>query len=371
MRSITYNNTYRLPWETYDNPNGWIEPTTYCQLKCPGCYRGLDKPDYKPQHHPLIEMKKQIDWMVKCRNIQTLSVAGGDPMLYPQLYELIRYASSLKLRTMMYTNGIGLNKNELVKLKECGITQVVIHIDKFQDRINNPTNQKIIELQEEFCNIFREVKGVNLGFIRPITPSCLDTLNEFNNFFNSNRDIISLVVYTLYREISWTHNVKPNLDTGLSMQDTIDNLQKNRFIKPAAYLPGTINHNEPAWLFSFSIGTKNKNLGFVNARLFGFIHRRYYNKHKRYLFITQNNKVKRRGLLKLFFFIGIIKILIRSLVNFKPLFFQTYLIIRGPVAKKDKWDLCQGCPDAMLYNGKLEPSCILEEIQLRIKNNQE
>jgi len=33
-------NTYKLPWKELDNPNGWLEPTTYCNICCLGCYRG-------------------------------------------------------------------------------------------------------------------------------------------------------------------------------------------------------------------------------------------------------------------------------------------------------------------------------------------
>ena len=39
--SLDTNQMYRLPWSKEDNPSGWIEVTTFCQLKCPGCYRGL------------------------------------------------------------------------------------------------------------------------------------------------------------------------------------------------------------------------------------------------------------------------------------------------------------------------------------------
>jgi hypothetical protein len=45
------------------------------------------------------------------------------------------------------------------------------------------------------------------------------------------------------------------------------------------------------------------------------------------------------------------------------LYFQTLLIIRGPEQKKNKWDLCKGCPDRMIYKGKLVPSCILEDLK--------
>ena len=37
-----------------------------------------------------------------------------------------------------------------------------------------------------------------------------------------------------------------------------------------------------------------------------------------------------------------------------------------PVAasmKNGEWDVCKGCPDAMMYEGKLIPSCLLERVR--------
>jgi len=30
---------------------------------------------------------------------------------------------------------------------------------------------------------------------------------------------------------------------------------------------------------------------------------------------------------------------------------------------ENKWDLCRNCPDRIIYNGKLVPSCILEDLK--------
>ena len=54
---------------------------------------GEDKSSHKPVHIELVELKKQIDWFIEKRNIHTLSIAGGEPLLYPSILELVKYAS--------------------------------------------------------------------------------------------------------------------------------------------------------------------------------------------------------------------------------------------------------------------------------------
>ena len=43
----------------------------------------------------------------------------------------------------------------------------------------------------------------------------------------------------------------------------------------------------------------------------------------------------------------------------------SYIIPPGAGGRTD--DLCEGCPDAILYQGRLVPSCGLEEIKWRSK----
>lgn len=355
---------YRLPWTKEDNPNGWIEPTTYCHLKCPGCYRGVDKEDHKPVHLTIEEVRKQVDAHIRDRNLQTLSIAGGEPLMYPHLMELLAYAKEKGLRTMIYTNAIDLDENLLKKLKAAGTTQILVHVDRFQGREGVKTMDDVVRKQAEYCELFRKVGGPNLGFIQPVSKSNISELPIQTDFFTKNRDIISLVVYTLYREICWDHKKKPQIDTSITMADLVGHLEKSKVCRAASYLPSTLTPGEPAWVFSYAIGSKERNFGFLDHRTYKSIQKHYYHYKGKHLFISRNYKVKTRGLLKYFIFPSIFRILVKRLFQpGKELFFQTYLVIRGPLKKDGEWDLCDGCPDAMYYNGKLEPSCLLEEIQ--------
>lgn len=358
------NTMYKLPWSEEDNPNGWIEPTTACQLKCPGCYRGVDKEDHKHIHRDIEDLKVEVDWMISNRNIQTMSVAGGEPLLYPDLSKLIKYASSKNLRVMIYTNGIGLDRDKLIELKNNGVTTFLIHIDKYQNRTKTDSLDEILELRNSYCRLFRELGGINLGFIQPLSVSCMNDLNKVQDFFRNNRDIISLVVYTLYREICWNHEQKPVIDTSLKINAVLARLKESGTFLPASQLPAT-SGKEPAWVFSYSVGTARKIAGFLDAIVYELIQRRYYRKNGRFLFISRRNSIDTSGLIKLMRYRSVREIIKNLFIQkslFKKNYLQTILVIRGPISDGTSWDLCSGCPDAMLYKGKLVPSCILEDI---------
>jgi hypothetical protein len=265
---------------------------------------------------------------------------------------------------MIYTNGIGLDKELLTRLKKAGVTQLVIHIDKFQKRSGVNTISELNTLRVKYCDLFREVEGVNLGFIQPLSKSCLNDLDELAQFFTQNRDIVSLIVFTLYREIHWKHKKLPKIDTSIRMEDVLSKLESIKVFKRTAFLPPTKDSSDTAWVFSYSIGTTNKILGFLNSLVYKRIQQRYYKFKGRHLFISKRYNVDYSGVIKLIFHRGIFRILVRALASpFKKLYFQTYLVIRGPVKSESGWDLCDGCPDAMYYKGKLIPSCILEDIK--------
>jgi len=368
-------NCYRLPWSKDDNPNGWIEPTTYCQLKCPGCYRGVDKDGAVHIHEELEELKKQVDVFLETRNVQTISIAGGEPLLYPKIEELISYIKSRGLKAKIFTNGILLEEKLLEKLKECGASEFIIHIDKFQPRegYKNKTENELNKLRDYYCGIFRKVGGVNLGFIQPFSKDNLSDINSILKFCRNNTDIVSLVVFTLYSDINWNNSVRSKINADIAVSDVVDAIKNHFSYVPSAYLGSTIDPDNPTWLFSISVGFKDSVLGFFDGKLYRNIELRHYKKTGRYLITKIGNKISITQLLKLINYSCVRGILKNYLVSiFKnpsraraDLYLQRHLILRGPkFTDNNKRDLCDGCPDAMFYNGKLVPSCILEEIKL-------
>ena len=178
---------FKLPFSKNNNPNGWIELTTFCQLKCPHCYRKVGKGALEKTHRDLNSLFFEIDELVKIRNINILSIAGGEPLLYPYLDDVIKYAVSKNLMTMIYTNGILLNKERLSLFKKLGVTRIMIHIDKYQDREGVVSEVEANKLRARYCDLFREVGGVSLGFIMPISEDNFQDLDVLISFFKKCR----------------------------------------------------------------------------------------------------------------------------------------------------------------------------------------
>jgi len=362
---------YNLPWSENNNPNGWIEPTSYCQLNCPGCYRGLDKENPKRFHAPLVEMKQQIDRHIKERNVQTISIAGGEPLLYPQILDLVRYASSLGLKVMIYTNAVALNKEGLIRLKEAGATKIVIHIDRFQNRPEGKNEKQLLSLREKFCSMFREVPGIGLGFIQPISKDSLADLDILIPYYQKNSDIISLLVFTLYKNILWDEKTEKAIDTNISLNDIIERLSSIYNYRPCSIYKNTGSGKEPTWVFSMNLLSNGRSLGSFDSQMAQTLGQRYYAKKNRYLFITLKHIFPKNAFIKFFFNPSTTKallnywrlVLLGKIPPFSKVHMQTTLLLRGPNKTNNGWDLCAGCPDAMYQGGKLVPSCILEYLR--------
>ncbi len=366
FNDLVAKKAYLLPWTDFDNPNAWIEPTGVCQLKCPGCYRGLDKTSPAFNHRSLEDMKREVDSFIEKRNVQTISIAGGEPLLYPKIFELIKYITNSGLKSILYTNGIALNFDVLNKLKKSGLTIAVLHIDRFQNISGRKTDDQVLSTKNEYCHLFREVKGVNLGFIQPINKENLDNLSQQYNFYLKNYDIVSLVVFTIYREL--VSDNEEFIENYVKPKDVAEKLIDFGW-EPCSYLNSTIKEVGPSWIFSISAFNNNRLLGFFSGNWHKKVHSRYRKYKKKHLFITKKNYFSFNKNLLFFYFSKLsFKIIFNFFKNFLKgkTYIQTTLIIKPPEKINKSWSKCDGCPDAMYYKKKLIPSCLFEKIK---KNN--
>ena len=99
--TISNRGLYRLPWTLPDNAISWLEPTAMCNLSCDGCYRENEK----NSHKPFEEVKNELDVFAKYRNTDCISIAGGDPLLYPHILELVKEIKNRGLKPIVNTNG--------------------------------------------------------------------------------------------------------------------------------------------------------------------------------------------------------------------------------------------------------------------------
>lgn len=270
--------SYHLPWTEFDNPNGWIEPLNTCNIVCPGCYRGADTENQSAEFIELDELKKQIDWFKQHRNIHTISIAGGEPTLYPYLKDLIAYATKLNIRTMLFTNGLILTREYATELAKHGLNQVVVHVDRFQTR-PDMTDSTAIELRQKFVARLKDIPNLQLGFIQPISADCETELANLIDFSKKNFSAINLMVFTVYRNICETSKCIPEIANSITIHDLFNTIRKYSNAIPAAYLTSEGDSKTPTWLFTQQLGVDGAIFGSVPSSVYKYAHKRYRQKN--------------------------------------------------------------------------------------------
>jgi len=122
---------YRLPWSMNDNPIAWIEVTDICNLHCEGCYR-----QYITGHKSLEQLKEEVLFFMKWRNPDNFSIAGGEPLIHPQIIDLVAFIAQQGVKPIILSNGMALNPKFLHELKRAGLAGFTMHVDSHQNRPN-------------------------------------------------------------------------------------------------------------------------------------------------------------------------------------------------------------------------------------------
>src|SRR3989339_58556 len=160
---IDHLKLYRLPWNLSDNAISWLEPTSMCNLACDGCYRE----NQKDGHKTFEQVKHELDIFQQKRNSDCISIAGGDPLLHPQIIEIVRDIKSRGLKPIINTNGHALNKDFLIKLKNAEVFGFTFHVDSKQGRAGNWKGKNEIELNElryQYAKMLADVGGIACSF---------------------------------------------------------------------------------------------------------------------------------------------------------------------------------------------------------------
>ncbi len=101
--------------------------TRECNLKCSHCYINASEGKLSNELTTK-EGKKLMDHISKVSH-PLLVLSGGEPLLRPDIYELIKYGSSLGLKMGLGSNGSLIDEAAAAKLKAAGVTTVSISLD--------------------------------------------------------------------------------------------------------------------------------------------------------------------------------------------------------------------------------------------------
>src|SRR5258705_13440138 len=101
-----------------------IIPMRQCNLACTYCneFDDFSKPV------PLDEMKKRLDALADM-GTSIITISGGEPLMHPDLDEVIRHMRQRGMIGGLITNGFYLNKERIERLNEAGLEHLQISID--------------------------------------------------------------------------------------------------------------------------------------------------------------------------------------------------------------------------------------------------
>lgn len=123
--------------------NGCITLNRVCNLRCKWCYAkdvGYDDKDTMP----LSEAKHIVDIFSELR-VKHIKLIGGEPTLYPHLFDLLTYINYKQCKTGFLTNGIKLSDKAFVKeLGKHGVSNISV------------------SLKGSTADIFKETTGVDM-----------------------------------------------------------------------------------------------------------------------------------------------------------------------------------------------------------------
>ena len=156
-----------------------IEITTYCNLKCRGCYHNINDYPGKNKHMPVEDFKTYIDQIPRADDLKIYGV--GEPTLHPDIVEIVEYAkkSGRFNSIVISTNCLACEPSLFEELFKKGLTRIIISIDSMiqeeADELRCGTD--IEKLTENIKYLFKNHQN-QIGFATVVSKVNLPTIEK-------------------------------------------------------------------------------------------------------------------------------------------------------------------------------------------------
>ena len=389
-RPITPNAYYRLPWNLADNAITWLEPTTKCNIHCEGCYR-----ENNPLgHKPLDEVIADLEQIKRMRKTDGISIAGGEPLIYPYLMDLVRYVKAQGWKPIIITNGEALTIDRVKELREAGCIGFTVHIDSHQKRSGwrGATEEDLNEFRLKVARmIFEGGKGKMVCALNAtIYRDTVKDVPLLARWAQDHMDIVNSLVYILYRSEKKSAGFDKfvggeKVDTSelvyqLDHMEEHDDVVTQEVVdlvrtvcpdyEPCAFLNGTADPSSTKWLLAVRTGNAREIINYQDPKFIELVQSVYHYFKGNYLAYTSPSFVRRAKLMLPLALInkGVRRTLGRLFANplrlVRPLHTQSIMIIQPPDLLPDGTaNMCDGCPDGFYYKGRFVWKCRLDELE--------
>ncbi len=379
---------YRFPWSQADNPGAWIEVTDRCNLVCRGCYRHKLAGD-----RPFEEITRAIDDSRAMTNCDSIMIAGGEPLLYPRITDVVRYIRDRGIKPALLTSGEGLSWELACELKNAGLAKIHFHVDSGQMRRGwiGKSELELNEIRQHFADLCWRLKGVQCGFNTTVYRSTLEQIPFIVKWAQANINKVQHYSLIAYRAIplsdEYVYSVNgavldpariPN-STSVSEEISITTEEMLRVLTPqfpglhpGAYVNGSSAPHTHKYLVMVLAGSRREVYGCLGPKSLELVQSVYHLFKGRYCAFLHSQKTGRK-VFALSLFDPVLRKALRKFLGsvgrnpirfFESIYVQTlhlqqpYEILDGAV------NLCEDCANKMVYEGRLISSCRLDEYRL-------
>ncbi|MGB7138319.1 MAG: radical SAM protein [Candidatus Acidiferrum sp.] len=136
-----------------------IIPMRRCNLDCGYCneYDSVSKPV------PIDEMRRRLDILADM-GTSIITISGGEPLMHPELEEVIRHIRKRGMIAGMITNGFLLSKERIATLNAAGLEHLQISIDNLVPDEVSKKSLKTLDTRLEWLSEFA-VFQVNINSV--------------------------------------------------------------------------------------------------------------------------------------------------------------------------------------------------------------
>jgi predicted DNA-binding protein (MmcQ/YjbR family) len=351
----------------------------------------------KDSHKRFEEVTHELDVFERLRKSDCISIAGGEPLLYPHIVELVAEIKRRGFKPIINSNGKSLTRELLKDLHKAGVFGFTFHIDSNQGRIGKWEGKNELELNDlrlEYAQMLAEFKNIACSFNSTVYAENLEYLPGMIEWAQKHIDIVHTMVFICFRHVIpdmpfdwyaggrkiewdkiWYHS---DSKRRIDLKST-DLVAKVREIcpefSPAAYLNGTEEPDAFKWLLAERIGTKDKIFGYVGPKFIELMMSAYHFKKDKYISYSSPKTMqagKAATLLLWPFDKGVRKtakaylgqLLKNPFKIFEKLHMQSIMFIQPVDCLSDgRQSMCDGCPDITVHEDNLVWSCRLEELR--------
>ena len=375
----------KLPWKSHNVPHCLIDIIRGCNVVCENCY------NTETSHiKPLKQVKEEIDLMAKYRKLHSLAIIGGEPLLHPQLDEIIEYVHSKNIIVELFSNGLLLSEERLKKLKSLGVKLIFIHIEEGQIRKDLPRNanaQDVKELRYKIANRVYDA-GIEVAIIFTSYKHDMIAINKAIEEALEEKSITYMII-TLFRDYTRFENLKGDMKNGfigsLNLNQKTKEVPYTNFdimkymyeqfsFKPFAFLPSNRNQKDPRWVsymltvFHPNNGEKSISHPLKSSYLEKFYLFMHHLVTRKYPFFQEQDEKRTRTLLKLNGLFGGDKKgnqeFLEKIKNQEGELKILRVLFQAPAQLDSDGTLsfCDNCPDAVVKNGELVPACVGDQL---------